>query len=227
MCAKNGAGPAFLVGKNASIDTLPSLRTGDLADALGAPCWLVWTMAHASVHRVDWRAALPESKPDRARASTVVIKVQPPSTPPSYTTSTLLRAFDRAWPSSSPPSILRCRPPCTQCALASSPRTQGPAAHDPRRDQDHICIQAPISRTPTETQSSKFGIPPRQLGVPTFIRSFGQSIDDYTYSASFFFFFRVSLRSSKVPWGREGLAGRSAVGRRVVNMQYPTKRRSM
>ena len=224
MCAKNGAGPAFLVGKNASIDTLPSLRTGDLADALGAPCWLVWTMAHASVHRVDWRAALPESKPDRARASTVVIKVQPPSTPPSYTTSTLLRAFDRAWPSSSPlASILRCRPPCTQCTLASSPRTQGPAAHDPRRDQDHICIQAP----PTETQSSKFGIPPRRLGAPTFIRSFGQSIDDYTYSASFFFFFRVSLRSSKVPWGREGLAGRSAVGRRVVNMQYPTKRRSM
>ena len=217
-----------MVGKNASIDTLPSLRTGDLVDALGAPCWLVWTMAHASVHRVDWRAALPESKPDRARASTVVIKVQPPSTPPSYTTSTLLRAFDRAWPSSSPlASILRCRPPCTQCTLASSPRTQGPAAHDPRRDQDHICIQAPISRTPTETQSSKFGIPPRQLGVPTFIRSFGRSIDDYTYSASFFFFFRVSLRSSKVPWGREGLAGRSAVGRRVVNMQYPTKRHSM
>ena len=174
MCAKNGAGPAFLVGKNASIDTLPSLRTGDLADALGAPCWLVWTMAHASVHRVDWRAALPESKPDRARASTVVIKVQPPSTPPSYTTSTLLRAFDRAWPSSSPlASILRCRPPCTQCTLASSPRTQGPAAHDPRRDQDHICIQAP----PTETQSSKFGIPPRRLGAPTFIRSFVRSID--------------------------------------------------
>ena len=61
----------------------------------------------------------------------------------------------------------------------------------------------------------------------SFVRSFGRSIDDYTYSASFFFFFRVSLRSSKVPWGREGLAGRSAVGRRVVNMQYPTKRRSM
>lgn len=61
----------------------------------------------------------------------------------------------------------------------------------------------------------------------SFVRSFGRSIDDYTYSASFFFFFRVSLRSSKVPWGREGLAGRSAVGRRVVNLQYPTKRRSM
>ncbi|ETW81221.1 hypothetical protein HETIRDRAFT_452598 [Heterobasidion irregulare TC 32-1] len=133
-------------------------------------------MAHASVHRVD----LPESKPDRTRASTVVIKVQPPSTPPSYTTSTLLRAFDRAWPAPLRAALARKGPPPTTHAetkITSAFKHPYPA---PRRKR----------------RAAKFGVPPRRLGAPTFVRSLGRSIDDYTYSASFFFFFRVGRRSA-------------------------------